>query len=93
MKCICHWQEEQPVPVSQALYAPVGKKTLEVTGKISKINVGSGNQVTYKGWPMYYYGPDADATGMFRGNNKGVSVPKPNVWPVFLMDFPSAPKK
>jgi len=42
---------------------------------------------------MYYYGPDADAAGLFRGNNKGVSVPKPNVWPVFLQDLPSAPKK
>ena len=50
-------------------------------------------QLTYKGWPMYYYGPDADATGLFRGMNKGVSVPKPNVWPVFTKDYPLAPKK
>ena len=50
-------------------------------------------QLTYKGWPMYYYGPDADALGLFRGNNKGVSVPKPNIWPVFMKDYPSAPKK
>jgi predicted lipoprotein with Yx(FWY)xxD motif len=50
-------------------------------------------QLTYRGWPMYYYGPDADALGVFRGNNKGVSVPKPNIWPVFFKDFPSAPKK
>ena len=57
------------------------------------ITVYGKNQPTYKGWPMYYYGPDADATGLFRGNNKGVSVPRPNVWPVFLMEFPAAPKK
>jgi predicted lipoprotein with Yx(FWY)xxD motif len=50
-------------------------------------------QLTYKGWPMYYYGPDADATGAFRGMNKGVSVPKPNVWPIFFKDYPTAPKK
>ena len=50
-------------------------------------------QLTYKGWPMFYYGPDADSQGLFRGSNKGVSVPKPNVWPVFLKDIPAAPKK
>jgi len=50
-------------------------------------------QLTYKGWPMYNYGPDADATGLFRGSNKGVSVPKPNVWPVLMKDSPSAPQK
>jgi predicted lipoprotein with Yx(FWY)xxD motif len=50
-------------------------------------------QLTYKGWPMYYYGPDADALGLFRGNNKGVSVPKPNIWPVFMKEYPTAPKK
>ncbi len=50
-------------------------------------------QLTYKGWPMYYYGPDADATGAFRGMNKGVSVPKPNIWPIFFKDYPAAPKK
>lgn len=57
------------------------------------INVGTGNQVTYKGWPLYYYGPDADALGVFRGKNTGISVPKPNVWPVLLLDTPPAPKK
>jgi predicted lipoprotein with Yx(FWY)xxD motif len=50
-------------------------------------------QMTYKGWPMYDYGPDADAMGAFRGNNKGISVPKPNIWPVFIKDGPAAPKK
>ncbi len=59
----------------------------------SSITVYGKKQLTYKGWPIYYYGPDADASGLFRGSNKGVSVPKPNVWPVFLQDFPSAPKK
>jgi predicted lipoprotein with Yx(FWY)xxD motif len=50
-------------------------------------------QLTYKGWPMYYYGPDADAAGLFRGSNKGVSVPKPNIWPVFYKDEAAAPRK
>ncbi len=57
------------------------------------ITIYGKKQLTYVGWPMYYYGPDADALGMFRGNNKGVSVPKPNTWPVFYQNFPLAPKK
>lgn len=57
------------------------------------ISIYGKKQLTYKGWPMYYYGPDADANGFFRGSNKGVSVPKPNVWPVFLKEYPAAPKK
>ncbi|OMP78090.1 hypothetical protein [[Flexibacter] sp. ATCC 35208] len=35
-------------------------------------------QLTYKGWPLYYFGADA----MTRGKNKGVSVPGPGVWPI-----------
>ena len=35
-------------------------------------------QLTYKGWPLYYFGPDQGV----RGNTKGVSVPRPGVWPV-----------
>ncbi len=44
-------------------------------------------QVTYKGWPLYYFGPDAGV----RGNTKGVSVPKPGVWPIVYTDSPEAP--
>lgn len=33
-------------------------------------------QLSYKGWPMYYFGQDS-AT---RGKTKGVSFPRPNVW-------------
>ena len=57
------------------------------------ITVYGKKQLTYKGWPIYYYGSDADASGAFRGSNKGVSVPRPNVWPVFQKDIPVAPKK
>lgn len=35
-------------------------------------------QLTYKGWPLYYFGADA----MTRGKNKGVSVPTPGIWPI-----------
>jgi predicted lipoprotein with Yx(FWY)xxD motif len=57
------------------------------------ITIYGKKQLTYKGWPIYYFGSDVDAAGMFRGNTKGVSVPRPNVWPVFFKDFPTAPTK
>ncbi len=38
-------------------------------------------QLTYKGHPLYYYGSDAQ-----RGDNKGVSVPKPGVWPILTLN-------
>lgn len=34
-------------------------------------------QLTYKGHPLYYFGPDTK-----RGQTKGVSVPAPGVWPI-----------
>jgi predicted lipoprotein with Yx(FWY)xxD motif len=60
----------------------------------SSIMVFGKKQLTYKGWPMYYYGPDVNATtGKYRGYNMGVSVPVPGVWPVFFKDIPAAPHK
>jgi len=60
----------------------------------SSITVYGKKQLIYKGWPMYYFGPDVDAaTGKYRGFNKGVSVPVPGVWPVFFKDIPGAPHK
>lgn len=44
-------------------------------------------QLTYKGWPLYYFGQDS-AT---RGKNKGVSFPSPGVWPIASKDRPFAP--
>ena len=44
-------------------------------------------QLTYKGWPLYYFGPDQGT----RGNTKGVSVPRPGVWPVVNATSPEAP--
>lgn len=41
------------------------------------INVFGRRQLTYNGWPLYYYGPDST-----RGQTLGVSVPRPGVWPV-----------
>lgn len=50
------------------------------------IDVFGAKQLTYKGWPLYYFGKDE---GM-RGSNKGVSVPKPGVWPIAAKDIPPA---
>ncbi|GAB3890710.1 hypothetical protein [Spirosoma agri] len=44
-------------------------------------------QLTYKGWPLYYFGSDLGQ----RGNTKGVSVPRPGVWPVVNATSPVAP--
>ena len=52
-------------------------------------SIDAGNnrrQVTYKGWPLYYFAQDAN-----RGENKGVSVPRPGVWPVATRNAPDAP--
>ncbi len=58
------------------------------------ITVNGLKQLTYKGWPIYYFGSDVDAAGKFRGNTKGVSVPTTlNVWRVFINGIPSAPTK
>lgn len=51
----------------------------------SDFGTTSDGQVTYKGWPLYYYGGDTAA-----GDTKGVSVPKPGVWPVVTSDLPAA---
>jgi len=52
--------------------------TLTVFGK---------TQLSYKGWPLYFFGPDAG----IRGNTKGVSVPAPGVWPIVNSSSPVAP--
>lgn len=44
-------------------------------------------QLTFKGWPLYYFGAD----GGQRGATKGVSVPRPGVWPVVNLTSPVAP--
>ncbi|GAB3949370.1 hypothetical protein GCM10028805_25430 [Spirosoma harenae] len=44
-------------------------------------------QLTYKGWPLYYFGSDNGQ----RGATKGVSVPKPGVWPVVNTTSVEAP--
>lgn len=50
------------------------------------ITVFGKKQLTYKGWPLYYFGSD----GGVMGANKGVSVPTPGVWPVVRKDVATA---
>jgi len=52
----------------------------------SVITVFGKSQITYNGWPLYYFGQDANV----RGANKGISFPSPGVWPVPVKDIPLA---
>ncbi|GAB4007836.1 hypothetical protein GCM10028808_12490 [Spirosoma migulaei] len=51
------------------------------------ITVFGKTQLTYKGWPLYYFGSDNGQ----RGSTKGVSFPKPGVWPVVNATSVNAP--
>jgi predicted lipoprotein with Yx(FWY)xxD motif len=51
-----------------------------------EITVHGREQLTYKGWPVYYFGQDAA-----KGDNKGVSVPVPGKWPIINADTSPAP--
>jgi predicted lipoprotein with Yx(FWY)xxD motif len=53
----------------------------------SAISVFGRTQLTYKGWPLYYFGEDQFKRGM----TKGVSVPRPGVWPVVNKTTADAP--
>jgi predicted lipoprotein with Yx(FWY)xxD motif len=50
------------------------------------ITVFGKKQLTYKGWPLYFFGQDNTT----RGLNKGVSVPAPGVWPVPVKNIVAA---
>jgi predicted lipoprotein with Yx(FWY)xxD motif len=50
------------------------------------IDVFGKKQLTYKGWPLYYFGQDAGVRGM----NKGISFPSPGVWPVPVKNIAAA---
>lgn len=50
------------------------------------ITVFGKKQLTYKGWPLYFFGQDANAPGI----TKGVSFPTPGIWPVGRKDIAAA---
>lgn len=51
------------------------------------ITVHGQSQLTYKGWPLYYFGSDTA-----QGDTKGVSVPTPGKWPVITEGTAEAPE-
>jgi predicted lipoprotein with Yx(FWY)xxD motif len=51
-----------------------------------EITVFGRQQLTYRGWPLYYFGQDEQ-----RGDNKGISFPAPAVWPVVNLNTLVAP--
>lgn len=53
----------------------------------SSITVFGKPQLTYRGWPVYHFGPD----GTVRGSNQGISVPTPGIWPVMNQFSAEAP--
>lgn len=53
----------------------------------SSIKVFGRDQLTYKGWPLYYFDQDL-AT---RGLNKGITFPRLGVWPIVNATTPEAP--
>jgi predicted lipoprotein with Yx(FWY)xxD motif/photosystem II stability/assembly factor-like uncharacterized protein len=73
------------------IYETINKTAPSVldSSLFSVIDVHGRQQLTYKGWPLYYFGPDS----MQRGLNKGVSVPSPGVWPIIQKDMPPAQTK
>lgn len=50
------------------------------------ITVHGKKQLTYKKWPLYYFGQDTA-----RGDNKGISFPAPNIWPILNTETSLAP--
>ncbi len=53
-----------------------------------KITIGNREQLTYKGWPLYFFGQDIE-----RGDNYGVGFPIAGAWPVLNQDSDPAPEQ
>lgn len=77
-----------PVYTSEVLNLPSAiAKTDVAVITVAAINK---KQLTYKGWPLYYFVQDAN-----RGDNKGIIIPKERpvgtVWPVLQLNATVAP--
>src|SRR5690606_17411064 len=51
------------------------------------ITVFGRQQLTYRGWPLYYFGQD-----LARGDNYGVGFPSAGIWPIANTDTEEAPQ-
>lgn len=80
---------------SEGIWPVYESEVLNVPSAIAKTDIGvitvatiSKKQLTYKGWPLYYYVPDTN-----RGDNKGIVVGKgPGLtWPVLQLNATVAP--
>jgi predicted lipoprotein with Yx(FWY)xxD motif len=56
--------------------------------KFGTVDVFGKTQLTYNGWPLYYFGQDAHT----RGLNKGISFPSPGIFPVPIANINQAPQ-
>lgn len=65
----------------QNVPSTVDKSLLDTLGVYGK------TQLTFKGWPLYYFGKDS----LVRGNNRGVSFPRPGIWPIVNNNSATAP--
>jgi len=74
---------------------PVWPIFQEITGElpsiisktdIAVVDVFGKKQLSYRGWPLYYFGKDSQ-----RGDNKGISFPRPAVWPIVNHNTAPAP--
>lgn len=74
---------------NDAIWPIFGTEAINLPSAISKdlvveiTSVGK-KQLTFKGHPLYYFGPDTK-----RGETRGVSVPAPGVWPVLTLNSPA----
>jgi predicted lipoprotein with Yx(FWY)xxD motif len=74
---------------NDAIWPIFGTETIVLPSAINKdlvveiTSVGK-KQLSFKGHPLYYFGPDTK-----RGETKGVSVPAPGVWPVLTLNSPA----
>nr|WP_299068635.1 hypothetical protein [uncultured Allomuricauda sp.] len=73
---------------------PIFEETLEnIPSTLDEADFGSidvfgRQQLTYKGWPLYYFGQDTQ-----RGDNFGVGFPVAGIWPILNTDTEAAPEE
>ncbi|WP_312191146.1 hypothetical protein [Sphingobacterium sp.] len=60
--------------------------SLVSSADITVITVFGKKQLTYKGWPLYYFGQDQQP-----GDNKGISFPRVGIWPIVNENTTVAP--
>lgn len=56
------------------------------------INFNGKKQLTYKGWPLYYYAPDNFQMGSNKGFHIPATQPAGAIWPMAVRDLAPAPR-